>query len=252
MTQDYFSRISNLIRGAALSFVKDLERANPEIVLEGAIEAQQERIARTAMLINRLASYRAQLQREEAQLLQEVQRLEREAARLVHQDEEEALLRLEHKHAFLERIEEIRSTVAETTEKIAKAKRKQDRDQQDLERLKRERQRIQEERALARTKQAKDDLLDVSPNAADMALLHLRERLDGRKKQRGSTSKVHERRRRKAEADLAALRKAAGIEAEPHAAAGNLDARPGAEGSGNDNARPPSDPMHPDLPKRRL
>ncbi len=262
MTEGFLDRVANLIRGAALSFVSDLERANPEAVIQAAIDAQSERIGQSARLISRLRRYRAELKKEQEDLLVESRSLSERAAGLASQDEARALELLERKHALLDRVAEIKATVAETDRKLDAAVQAQETARKDLEALKLEKTRMLAERRSAGIEDARAALRAGLPaNATDAALATLRARIEGHDRVKARLDSARDARRRKAREELESLRHAQRPAPRAERAADtpeNALQEPPRDppGGGDDPSAPPrgGDPANggEDLPRRTL
>ena len=208
MAGNFLGRLVNLVKGAASNLLRDLERDNPEAVLQAAIEAQQVRSRHLQSLVGHLNREERRLKTERVRMEQDVASLEKRAAEILPNDEAEALRLLQKKQLRLDRVEELDLALKENKEQREDAQAKDREARAEVKDLRREKQELAAELREAKSRDAQAELNEgISTSAADAALGRLREGMD----RLAETNKTREIARanalKKAEAELELLKK---------------------------------------------
>lgn len=204
---DFFSRIGNLIKGAAENFVKGLEEDNPEAVIQAALDTQTRRVGELSGHVSTLTR-RLEAQRTELGRLQtELGTLSAQAAAVAGKDDAKALELLELKTRAQEKCDTLEKEIVENEGRLVDTTEALTRTRAELEKLKRDKDQmlvdyhsLQQKNELAAADQG------VATSAAFQAVQNVREQLgkaEGVLKQAADEKTL---RRQKALADLEALK----------------------------------------------
>lgn len=204
---DFFSRIGNLIKGAAENFVKGLEEDNPEAVIQAALETQTRRVGELSGHVSSLTR-RLEAQRTELGRLQiELGTLSAQAATIAGKDDAKALELLELKTRAQEKCDTLEKEIVENEGRLVDSTEALTRTKAELEKLKRDKDQmlvdyhsLQQKNELAAAEQG------VATSAAFQAVQNVREQLgkaEGVLKQAADDKTL---RRQKALAELEALK----------------------------------------------
>lgn len=187
-----FARLLNLVRGFFSAAVEDVERDNPEIVYQQAIN---DRIGQHQKLLSAVASIvtlRNKLQRD-------LQVKERELAEISAQipvavqsnDEQAALILIERKNALVPDIDEVKEELADVSKQAEDAKAALVTFQHEIEKLKGERDRMLAKREQARARiKIQEQLSGLSVQAETRALDAVRDSIHKLEAQADVTTEI--------------------------------------------------------------
>lgn len=259
---DFFSRLGNLVKGAAENFIKGLESDNPEAVIESALQTQAARVSELSGHVSTLGR-RIETRRKEISTLEsEVAQLTSRAAALANSDEAQALAVIELKERTTERLTEAQRGLVEDEKRLDTTEETLARTKAEFEKLKREKdQLLVEFHSLSARNEHSNLEQGVPSSAAYQAVQNVRDSLNKAEDVLKKGRDDKEIRRLKAQAELEALkqRAAQGTGSSASASAGPQTGRtldvPGqstspAAGEGAD-AAPKEDDSSP-MPRRSL
>lgn len=208
---DFFSRMGNLIKGAAENFIKGLEEDNPAAVIEAALAGHERRVDELSGQVSVLQRRIESRGRELSTLQAEQQRLETEAAALVKQDESKALEVLELKARLEEKAATLHTRLAEDEAQLERLKETWEETRAAHEKLKRERDGLLVQ--YHTNKQAAEQAaLDggIARDASSAALLNVREQVAKAEGVVKRAADEREARRKRAQEELEALKRQQG------------------------------------------
>lgn len=252
---DFFSRMGNLIKGAAENFIKGMEEDNPEAVIQAALEGHTRRIGELSGQITLLQRRIENGERERSTLQAEQLRLEQEAARWVGLDEPKALELLELKARLDEKASALQTRLADDEAQLARMQETLEETRAAHDKLKRERDGLLVQYH-SHKQAAEQSALDsgIPRDASSAALLNVREQVA---KAEGVVKRAvdeREARRKRAQEELEALKRqsSSGNAGEPTSRSLEGGASPSAGSSAAPAASPnaPSEPSP--VPKRTL
>jgi phage shock protein A len=173
----FFARVVNLLRGFFASAVEDVERDNPDIVYQQAIN---DRVAQHQKLLGAVASIvtlRNKLQRDQKAKQRELAELAAQIPVAVQQgDEASALILIERKNVVTEELAEVERELGEVSAQADEAKAGLVTFQAEIEKLKAERDRMLAKREQARARlKNQEQLSGLSVQAETRALDSVRE-----------------------------------------------------------------------------
>jgi len=224
MSDGFFGRIMNLLRGAGAELLNNLERENPEAVYQAAIDAESARLREARASIRRLSAQESKLKEEAARLEEEIDALTREAAALATSDEAKALDLLITKEAKVDKLEANHSYQKAVAEQLAENEAMLPTMEEKLEALKKEREEMRARLRIMALNEAREDAdpEGIPSNASQAALQQVRARLAKADAHRHEALRAAEEAKRRARKELERL-KAAKKESDPQLSAASAE-----------------------------
>lgn len=173
----FFSRLSNLWKGFLSLFVEGLEKNNPELVYEAAINKRVEQHQKLLKAVSGIVYLRNKLQKELEEKSQKLKEIQQQLPIAIQEgDDEVSLLLIEQKNALTADIERIQAELESVSNQAEEAKSNLIAFQAEIEKLKAEKEKMlaKRENALVQ-KKIQEQLSSLSVDADLKALNSVRE-----------------------------------------------------------------------------
>lgn len=254
---DFFGRIVNLVKGAAENLLSDLEKDNPEAVIEASLDALSKRHQELSGVIATQSRRVEQSRRELERLELDRDNLAEEASLLAKEDNDQRALEVvEGKQRLDERIVVLRDELGLQEDLLAESQRNQAELEQQLKGLKKEKDKLLADHHILGAAAERESLAQGVPqSAAFQAIQNVRDQLARAEGvlEKSATQKADTAadRRARAVAELEALKKGGKADS---ASAGASPVSRTLDGPSAESSAPASPPAEPGdaLPKRTL
>jgi phage shock protein A len=173
----FFSRLSNLWKGFLSLFVEGIEKNNPELVYEAAINKRVEQHQKLLKAVSGIVYLRNKLQKELEENSQKLKEVQQQLPIAIQEgDDEVSLVLIEQKNLLTAEIERIKSELDNVSKQAEDAKSSLIAFQGEIEKLKAEKEKMiaKRENALAQ-KKIQEQLSSLSVDADVKALNSVRE-----------------------------------------------------------------------------